>query len=364
MYSFEEQATASTVMRDYFSCYTEETTCVFDKSFQQVPLVIALDFRFIELQSLESYMKASRLLFLDVIDTVSSSLQTICESESQEEMKSKSTELAGRMQAVKQDQEQKITAQQRKTPIRTKNEEFLNSYLVDRIAEAAERSGLIVMTNKSATGIKTSLSPSRLETSRPDLLMYSKTSNTGIVIKGVNEEGEENQEGEEGGGEEDGGEEKGGEEEEGEEVDDRRKRREEEVDDRRKRRREEVDDRRKRRRDEEISLFGSVSKNKLTNTEPEAQLLGNMEKLAGDLAYHHLSKGKKGNIGFRYIMIYGLLITYNLDESASYKLTMDFVKNESHLLVEHKRLPIQHNVNRLMWQMQDMNTRESKALIV
>ena len=209
LYSFEEQATASTVMRDYFSCLTEETTCVFDKSFQQVPLVIALDFRYIELQSWESTFHQLEKYHHEtshIFDTVSSSLQAICESESQEERKSKSTELIDRMRAVKQDQEQKITAQQRKTPIRTKNEEFLNSYLVDRIAEAAERSGLIVMTNKSATGIKTSLSPSRLETSRPDLLMYSKTSYTGIVIKGVNEEGEENQEGEEErGGEEDGG---------------------------------------------------------------------------------------------------------------------------------------------------------------
>ena len=113
-----------------------------------------------------------------------------------------------------------------------------------------------------------------------------------------------------------------------------------------------------------MSLFGSVSENKLTEIEPEAQLLGNMEKLAGILAYYRLHKG---NVGFRYITIYGLLIMYNLDESASYKLTMDFVTNESHLLVEHKRLPIQHNINRLMWQMQDMNTtkqieaRESKA---
>ena len=70
--------------------------------------------------------------------------------------------------------------------------------------------------------------------------MYSKTSYTGIVIKNVNEEGEENQEGEE-------------------EVDDRRKRRREE----------EVDDRRKRRREEEMSLFGSVSENELTEIEPE-----------------------------------------------------------------------------------------------
>ena len=232
LYSFEEQATASTVMRDYFSCYTEETTCVFDKSFQQVPLVIALDFRYIELQSWESTFHQLEKYHHEtshIFDTVSSSLQAICESESQEERKSKSTELVGRMLAFKQDQEQKITVQQHKTPIRSQNEDFLNSYLIDHIAEAAEGSGFIVRTNKSATGIKISLSPSRLETSKPGLLMYSKTSYTGIVIKNVNEEGEENQEGEE------------------------------EVDDRRKRRREE----------EEMSLFGSVSENKLTEIEPE-----------------------------------------------------------------------------------------------
>ena len=204
-----EQATASTVTCDYFSCSTKETTCVFDKSFQQVPLVIALDFRYIELQSWESTFHQLEKYHHEtshIFDTVSSSLQAICESESQEERKSKSTELVGRMLVFKQNQELKVSKEQQKTPIISHNEDFLNLYLIDRITEAAEGSGFIVMTNKSVTGIKTSLSPSRLETSRPDLLMYSKTSYTGIVTKGVNEEGEENQEGEEErGGEEDGG---------------------------------------------------------------------------------------------------------------------------------------------------------------
>ena len=65
----------------------------------------------------------------------------------------------------------------------------------------------------------------------------------------------------------------------------------------------------------ENEIQGAVTENKLHNDDPVAQMLGDMEKLAGDLAYYHL-KNCSGD--FRYITIFGLIINYN-DDSIFYK---------------------------------------------
>ena len=348
LYSFENQMAANSVTFEYFSCPTGKTASVFDEipQYQQVPPIV-LDFQYIELKSWTSCfhkMQENHSEMTSFFDAeVSTSLEAICSCESQDERKSKSIDLVDKFKRVKQQQELRISKEQQPKPIRSRCEDFLNSYLVDRIKEAAEGSGFTVLTNKSVTGVANKFFPSRLETSRPDLLMYSETSFTGIVVNGtvpvenVDEDEDQKDEGEEkkryikknrvG--------------ETTEEKTSKRRKGEEEI-------------------GEEIGLFASVSENKLTNTDPRAQLLGNMEKLAGVLAYHHLKS--LGCKGFRYITIYGLIITYELDESTSYKLTMDFLTNTSQLLVEHGKLSVEHNINRLMCQMNYLNaTKEIEA---
>ena len=113
--------------------------------------------------------------------------------------------------------------------------------------------------------------------------------------------------------------------------------------------------RREEKQDEEEIHLSSVSENKLHNENPEPQLLANMEKLAGVLAYRHLKSGK---MDLRYITIYGLIIRYDCNESTSYKLTMDFANHCSEFFVESTRQSISHNVNRLVWQMKYMNRKQ------
>ena len=59
----------------------------------------------------------------------------------------------------------------------------------------------------------------------------------------------------------------------------------------------------------------------LRNSNPEAQLLGNMEKLAGDLLYHHL---RSCGTVVKKINNYGLIVNYNDNYSKANCLKMDF----------------------------------------
>ena len=323
----------------YFAVDSREAVSVFDTIQAQVQVFI--DFRYIEFKRLEM----SYQTHLQFCADVSQSLEEICSCGSNEERLSKSFQLKEKCRRVQEQQDQRISA----IPITSRSEDFLNNYLADRIRGAVEDFGFTVLTNKSVIGIQ-DLNTSRFGSSRPDLLMFSNIGCTGIVVTSPKEEEEEEGELEEGEGYlgEERKSEGGGEERKSERGEKRKSEGGGGGENVKKRRREEQDE-------EEIHLFGSVSENKLHNENPEPQLLANMEKLAGVLAYRHLKSGK---MDLRYITIYGLIIRYDCNESTSYKLTMDFANHCSEFFVESTRQSISHNVNRLVWQMKCMNRKQ------
>ena len=96
-------------------------------------------------------------------------------------------------------------------------------------------------------------------------------------------------------------------------------------------------------------LQGMVTENKINNSNPRAQLLGNMEKLAGDLVHHHL---QSCGIVFEHVRIYGLILNYADNLSTSYCLKMNFKSKSSTFEEEMETLSVERGLNRLLAQMQ------------
>ena len=110
--------------------------------------------------------------------------------------------------------------------------------------------------------------------------------------------------------------------------------------------------------EEEIELTGSVTENKLPISAPIYQLLGNMEKLAGDLAYFHLrSCGKH----FSKIIIYGLIIVAQSDCSKGYKLVMDFDKRNSTFTFDDHEQDLNAGLNKFIQQMKFTASKSIKS---
>ena len=83
-------------------------------------------------------------------------------------------------------------------------------------------------------------------------------------------------------------------------------------------------------------------------------MLGNMEKLAGDLAYHHL---KRCATNFKLIVIYGLLLTYKGYSSTAYRLEMDFANNMSTLFEERQERDVRNGIELLLGQLKHSNEK-------
>ena len=96
-------------------------------------------------------------------------------------------------------------------------------------------------------------------------------------------------------------------------------------------------------------LEGVVSENKLPSSNPLAQMLGNMEKLAVDLLFFHLRRCSRD---IRYIKIYGMIINYDTNRSTAYLLTIDFESKSCTLEEERQPLGIEFGLNRLLSQME------------
>lgn len=97
----------------------------------------------------------------------------------------------------------------------------------------------------------------------------------------------------------------------------------------------------------ESTLKGGMTENK--NKDVEGQLLGGMEKMAGDLAYLQL----QGSVDpeqkrFNHIMIYGLVIDYENLTAKAYQLDMNFLENCSTLYTGKEELDLNTGMNRLI----------------
>ena len=96
-------------------------------------------------------------------------------------------------------------------------------------------------------------------------------------------------------------------------------------------------------------LEGVVTENKIPTSNPQAQLLGTMEKLAGDLLHEHL---RNCSTDVRYIKIYGMVLNYEQNRSKAYRLSMDFQKKSCTLEEEMESFEIEWGLNRLLAQME------------
>lgn len=92
---------------------------------------------------------------------------------------------------------------------------------------------------------------------------------------------------------------------------------------------------------EEYVLKAGASENKRAagDAKPLPQLLGAMEKIAGDLAKFHL-KSTSSKVLFKRVWIYGIVIDYSKDSCTMYKLEMNFTKIESILYICDDKVPI------------------------
>ena len=83
--------------------------------------------------------------------------------------------------------------------------------------------------------------------------------------------------------------------------------------------------------------------------DPIPQLLGNMEKVAGNVAYHWLMYGKPGaKKALKYIVVYGLTLDYDKTTAYTYKLTMNFEKRASNFLYGESPLHLEDGLNRFV----------------
>ena len=92
---------------------------------------------------------------------------------------------------------------------------------------------------------------------------------------------------------------------------------------------------------------GSLTENKKDgSTDPMGQLLGGMEKLAGDIALKYICSGPEQL--FNEIVIYGLTLNLQANECTAHKLTMNFKARNSILESGDGQLPIVDGLNRLL----------------
>ena len=92
---------------------------------------------------------------------------------------------------------------------------------------------------------------------------------------------------------------------------------------------------------------GMTENNKKIERDFLGQLLGGMEKVAGDIAYEYLRNTVKPN-RFDKIQVIGLLMDYLNHECDVYELTMDFVQCRSMLHHGNHKLEISDAINRLI----------------
>ena len=167
----------------------------------------------------------------------------------------------------------------------------MNSYLRNRIVQIAEGLGYIVKTNKSAVVGKANQS-SRCYTSRPDLSIISGKYHCGFTV--IEQESGE---------------------------------------------------------PEEFIVTAATTENKQSCSGDEMpQLLGNMEKVAGDVVLHHLKVCETKL--FSFVEVYGLIIDYNTDTCTAHKLKMDFHAKNSYLYNGDKELPLSQAIDRLITTLQ------------
>ena len=88
------------------------------------------------------------------------------------------------------------------------------------------------------------------------------------------------------------------------------------------------------------------------------QLLGNFEKVAGDVVQERLIRGKRKH--FDEIILYGLLINYKQKSCRIYKLHLDFVNRTSFLEQGQERLPLSDAVNNLLFNFDPKNVHIHK----
>ena len=280
LYHFDKQLKASNVTRDYFAFFARsQTGCVFDQDIAEFSIQIEL--KFIGLTNWASTKQ--NLLSLNSL----ANDQTESPDQRLAKVQTKIAEI------IQQGENTRVIRGD-------KSEDFLNSCLVDQLRAQAELRDFTIVTNKSVTVPNlASKHYSRFATSKPDLMMYSGASCSGVVIT------------------------------------------------------------QDRTEEEEVELFGAVAENKVSNPDPEAQLFGNMEKLAGAIAFEHL---ENSCLRLRYITIFGLIITYSSNLSTAYKMTMDFDQGKSCLTKEYRKLPINHNMSKLVHQMDRMQKSAEKGL--
>ena len=97
----------------------------------------------------------------------------------------------------------------------------------------------------------------------------------------------------------------------------------------------------------EPALIGAISENKLIDARDAlGQLLGGMEKIAGDLAYEYIRSVNFQR--FNKIQLTGLVMDYRKDECEVHELTIDFEKNWSILRTGQQKLRISDAANRLI----------------
>ena len=97
----------------------------------------------------------------------------------------------------------------------------------------------------------------------------------------------------------------------------------------------------------EEALIGAISESKLNAKEVMGQLLGGMEKVAGDLAYEYIRNSANFR-QFNKIQLTGLVMDYKKDECEVHELIMDFEKNSSRLYSGQQKLRISDATNRLI----------------
>ena len=177
-------------------------------------------------------------------------------------------------------------------PCVTTSENTTNTIFKEQVASIANRLGLEVTTNKSRiiNDLKEVPHCTRVYSSQPDLAIYSLKHCVGAIVQDSITSDDAN--------------------------------------------------------DTDISSGGTVeAKNSIDNyNDVLCQLIGNMEKLSGDLAYYHLNNGKL----FTQIVIYGLMINYNKRECTAHRLTMDFSAKVSTFLTGEEPISLQEGASRLL----------------
>ena len=178
-----------------------------------------------------------------------------------------------------------------------------NQLLFSQISEMAHEKGYCVATNKSVIDPATPC-VSKHHKSRPDLILYHTKHYHAYVIKSITDEDRQDEDHQD----------------------------------------EDQDE------DRILTLKAGVAENEnQTGSDTLGQLLGEMEKVAGDLAFRNiadLSVSEKER-AFQCIELFGLTIDVEQSMCKVYKLKMDFLKNCSTLSIGNRGLHLDEAVNRL-----------------